>query len=311
MDTAITRRGFLGAGLGAVAGALGGCGPAGPFIIDTHTHFYDPSRPAGVPWPPKDNAVLYRTVLPPTYPLRRGADRVAWTVVVEASPLVEDNQWILDLAAKHKFIRGLVGNLPIGTPAFAGFLDRFAKNPLFRGIRIRGMKLDRALEDDALLADIKRLADHDLSLDLVGQDSLPFAGGIADRFRMLRIVLDHLPGLKLDGGPIDKGWADAMESVAAHRNIFIKVSGLVEATGKRDGSAPDDPEFYHPALDLIWHVFGPDRLLYGSNWPVSEMYAPLRTVQRIALDYFTARGPDAVAKVFSGTAKKVYRWVAR
>lgn len=311
MGTTITRRGFFGMGLGSMAGALGGCGPRGPLIIDTHTHFYDPSRPGGVPWPPKDNAVLYRAVLPPDYPLRRGANRVAGAVVVEASPLVEDNQWILDLAVEHKFIRGFVGNLPVGTPAFAGLVDRFAKNPIFRGIRIRGMKLDGALEDDALVADLKCLADHDLSLDLVGPDALPFAEGIADRFRTLRIILDHLPGLRLDGGPIDKAWADAMASVASRRNIFIKVSGLVEATGKRDGSAPGDPEFYRPALDLIWHVFGPDRLLYGSNWPVSEMYSPIKTVQRIALDYFASRGPDAVEKVFSGTAKKAYRWVAR
>lgn len=311
MVGSVTRRGFIGLGLGSAAGAFGGCGSGGPMVIDTHTHFYDPARPGGVPWPPKDNAVLYRTILPPDYPLRRGPHRAAGTVVVEASPLVEDNQWILDLAARHKFIRGFVGNLPIGTPAFAGLLDRFAKNPLFRGIRIRGMKLDGALEDDALLGDLKCLADHDLSLDLVGQDAVPFAEGIADRFRMLRIVLDHLPGLRLDGGPIDKGWADAMASIATRRNIFIKVSGLVEATGKRDGTAPGDPGFYRPALDLIWHVFGPDRLLYGSNWPVSEMYAPLATVHRIALEYFTARGQDAVEKVFSGTAKKVYRWVAR
>lgn len=311
MNTDITRRRFAGMALGWTAGALGGCGPRGPRVIDTHTHFYDPSRPGGVPWPPKDNPVLYRTVLPSKYPLRHGTDRAAATIVVEASPLVEDNQWILDLAKKEKFIAGFVGNLPIGTPAFAGLIDRFAKNPVFRGIRIRDVKLDGALEDDGMIADVKRLADHDLSLELVGSDALPFAEGIADRFRSLRIVLDHLPGLKLDGGPIAKEWADAMASIARRGKIFIKVSGLVEATGKRDGSAPSDPDFYRPALDLIWQIFGPDRLLYGSNWPVCEMYAPLKTVYRIAHDYFTSRGPEAFAKVFSGTARAVYRWPER
>lgn len=308
MGEDITRRGFTGMALGWTAGILGGCGPNFPRAIDTHTHFYDPTRPGGVPWPPKDNPVLYRTILPPNYPLKDG---FAGTVVVEASPLVEDNQWILDLAAQHKFIRGFVGNLPIGTPAFAGLLDRFAKNPLFRGVRIRGMKLAGALQDPELIADIRLLADHDLSLDLVGEDSLPFAEGIADQFRGLRIVLDHLPGLKLDGGPIAKEWGLAMESIARRGKIFIKVSGLVEATGKRDGSAPTDTEFYRPALDLIWQIFGPDRLLFGSNWPVSEMYAPLKVVHRIAHEYVSSRGQDAVAKVFSDTAKKVYRWLDR
>lgn len=297
--------------LGWSAGALAGCGENRPPIIDTHTHFYDPQRPGGVPWPPKDNPVLYRTVLPPVYPLQHGSNRVEGTVVVEASPLVEDNQWILDLANDHKFIRGFVGNLPIGTPAFAGLIDRFARNPIFRGVRIRGMKLDGALQDTALIEDIKRLADRDLSLDLVGDDALPFAEGIADQFRGLRIVLDHLPGLKFAGGEVSKAWADAMASIARRGKIFIKVSGLVEATGKRDGSAPADTEFYRPVLDLIWHVFGPDRLLYGSNWPVCEMYAPIKTVYRIALEYATSRGPEAVSKIFSDTAKRVYRWLER
>lgn len=281
-------------------------------MIDTHTHFYDPTRPQGVPWPPKNDPVLYRTVLPAVYPLRAGARPVTGTVVVEASPWTEDNQWVLDLAAREKFIAGLVGSLPVGTPEFAGLLDRFAANPLFRGIRIRGMPLEGALQNDALMADLKRLADKDLSLDLVGNSSVhPFADGIAARLPGLRIVLDHLPGLKLDGAPIDKDWLAAMSGLARKPNIFIKVSGLVEATGKRGSAAPRDTAFYLPALDAIWNIFGPNRLLYGSNWPVCEHYAPIATVQQIALDYFSSKGADAVAQVFSATAKTAYRWIER
>src|SRR5262245_27953453 len=66
-----------------------------PPIIDCHTHFYDPSRPGGVPWPGKDDKVLYRTVLPKQFREVAGPLGVTGTVVVEASPLVEDNQWLL------------------------------------------------------------------------------------------------------------------------------------------------------------------------------------------------------------------------
>src|SRR5689334_17765866 len=67
-------------------------------IIDTHVHFYDPSRPGGVPWPPKDNKVLYRTVLPKDFRQLTAGLGITDVIEVEASPLVEDNQWVLNLA---------------------------------------------------------------------------------------------------------------------------------------------------------------------------------------------------------------------
>jgi hypothetical protein len=98
------RRDFIwtSVGTGAVFGVSGAGGAElkPTRVIDTHTHFYDPSRPGGVPWPPKDSKLLYRTVLPDDWAAVAGPQGVRETVVVEASPLVEDNQWVLDLAAK-------------------------------------------------------------------------------------------------------------------------------------------------------------------------------------------------------------------
>src|SRR5205809_6764170 len=106
-------------------------------IIDTHTHFYDPTRPQGVPWPPPDDTVLYRRVMPENYKALAVPEGVTGTVVVEASQWVEDNEWILDLAAREPFIVGFVGNLQPGSPDFGANLERLAANPLFRGIRPR------------------------------------------------------------------------------------------------------------------------------------------------------------------------------
>src|SRR3990172_1342684 len=117
-----SRRGFLRATSEAVAGLVlweeadahgtedenrRGAGP----IIDCHTHFYDPTRPEGVPWPSKDDKLLYRRVLPEDYKRVARPLGVTGTVVVEASPWVEDNEWVLDLAAKDPFLVGLVGHL--------------------------------------------------------------------------------------------------------------------------------------------------------------------------------------------------------
>src|SRR5256885_1475686 len=105
-------------------------------VLDVHTHFYNPGRPGGVPWPPKTDPVLYRRVMPDEFQRLTFGLGVRGTVVVEASALLEDNQWILDMAKEHPIVRGFIGHLSPGTPEFAGHLQRFGKNPLFRGIRL-------------------------------------------------------------------------------------------------------------------------------------------------------------------------------
>lgn len=281
-------------------------------IIDAHTHFYDPTRPAGVPWPPREDKLLYRRVLPKDYRALPVAQPVTGTVVVEASPWVEDNQWVLDLAAHEPFIVGLVGNFPVGTKQFAGHVKRFAANRIFRGIRIRDRKLEGTLEDEAFVSDLKLLADHNLSLDLVGGlEILPYADRLAQVVPALRIVIDHLAGLAVDGKTPPTDWLEKMKALLRRREVYFKVSGLVEGTGRTDGTAPRDVEFYRPVLDAMTKMFGPGRLIYASNWPVSERFAPLATVQGIIGDYFRSHGRRAEEQVFSGTAKAAYKWVQR
>lgn len=284
----------------------------GMAIVDTHTHFYDPSRPNGVPWPPKGDALLYRTVLPEDYLALPVPEPVTGTVVVEASPWVEDNQWVLELAARTPFIQGLVGNLPVGTPEFAGHLERFARNPVFRGLRIRDRKLEGALDETRFVADLERLVAHDLALDLVGGvEILTFAERLTRTVPGLRIVLDHVAGVRIDGKAPPTDWEQQMRGLGQRPNVHAKLSGLVEGTGGTDGTAPREVDYYRPVLDVMWEAFGSSRLLYGSNWPVSERFAPLATVQGIVLDYVRERGPEAEAAVMGGTASQCYRLIQR
>ena len=104
-------------------------------VIDCHTHFYDPARPGGIPWPAKGSP-LYRTVLPKHLRELKHFRRVTGTVIVEASDRLEDNAWLLGLAKDDPFVVGIVGRLEPGSPDFAKHLKRFAAHPLFRGIRI-------------------------------------------------------------------------------------------------------------------------------------------------------------------------------
>lgn len=281
-------------------------------VIDTHTHFYDPFRPEGVPWPGKGETSLYRRVMPAGYQAMVQPHGVVGTVVVEASPWLEDNQWILDLADRTPFIVGFVGNLSPGDPSFATHLKRFSKNRLFRGIRIGDERLRKGLQDSQFIADMKRLRDADLALDVLGGPPiLRPVEELATAVRGLRIIVDHVANVRIDGKLPPLSWREGMRAVGQHSNVYCKVSGLVEGTGRRDGSAPEEVEFYTPVLDDIYRAFGPRRLIYGSNWPVSEPFAFYSTVQNIVTEYFSRKGQEALEAVFSRNAKDAYRWIKR
>src|SRR5688572_3116211 len=104
-------------------------------IVDTHIHFWQVTRPGGVPWPTPAEGPIFRDVLPPEYKAVARPNGVIAAVVVEASGIVEDNQWILDLVRHDGFFPAFVGNLEIGAPTFAANLARFAHDARFVGIR--------------------------------------------------------------------------------------------------------------------------------------------------------------------------------
>jgi L-fuconolactonase len=319
MKTHLSRRSFLRSAAQGVAGTVVGSlaiqAATGQNerssiskIIDTHTHFYDPTRAQGVPWPPKDDNLLYRQVLPKDYKALPKPVPVTGTVVVEASSWVEDNQWVLDLAKNDPFILGFVGNLPVGTDEFRAHLKRFAANPLFRGIRIGGARLKEGLVQPRFLADLKDLAELDLELDLLGDTAmLSDVDKLAREIPTLRLMIDHVANLKIDGKAPPVEWLRGMETAAQRKNVYCKVSGLVEGTGRVDGTAPRQVEFYRPVLDAVWNLFGEDRLVYGSNWPVSERFAECATVQRIVNDYFETKGRAVLDKFFCTNAQAVYK----
>jgi L-fuconolactonase len=231
---------------------------------------------------------------------------ITGTVVVEASPWEEDNQWILDLAAQDPYLLGLVGHLKPGRPGFRDHLLRFAAHRRFRGIRTGGWNGGLPWDEAAWKRDITLLADLDLSLDLlIGADQFPEAIRIAEAFPGLRIIVDHCCNVPVRR-PLPEAWVSAVRAARRHPHLIMKVSGLVEGTGRSDGSAPRDVEAYRFILDPIADAFGEDRMVFGSNWPVSERFAPLSTVFGIVDDYFTAHGSTARSKFFTRNARRIY-----
>jgi predicted TIM-barrel fold metal-dependent hydrolase len=304
----LTRRDFL--GTTTMLAVAGTARPAAkePSVIDVHTHFYDPTRKEGVPWPGKDDKVLYRPVLPAEFKKLVTPHGVSGTVVVEASPWVEDNQWLLDQAKDNDVIVGVVGRLLLTDADFLKHLTRFAKNERFRGIRVNAAELDDALGSDKQFDRLKAFADTDLTLDLNGgHDTFVLAAKLAEKLPKLRIVVNHMGNPHIDGKEPPEAWRKAVATGGeAGANVFCKLSALVDGTRKRD-EAPADLEFYAPVVNVIWRAFGADRLLYGSNWPVSDLYAKYETVYELASKFVKPKGKPAFAQVFGANAVKAYR----
>jgi predicted TIM-barrel fold metal-dependent hydrolase len=259
--------------------------PSPSRILDAHTHFYDPGRPQGVPWPDKTDSLLYRRVLPPDFVRLTRPLGVAGTIVIEASAWLEDNQWILDLARDQQVIAGFVGHLDAGVPEFRAHLDRFRKNPFFRGIRLNGSALVRSVAQAQFLDDIRRLADYNLELDAIGDGSMFAAlARITDHAPDLRVVVNHLPF------PSDPDFKE----IAGRRRIYAKVSGMLPDLRNRR------------KLDAVWQAFGADRVLYGSNWPVSDKQGPYKEVLEAVTSYFSEKGAAVLEKYFWKNAAAAY-----
>ena len=310
----VTRRailaGLLGLSSGCGRGRLHSDRPGGPTAripaIDTHTHFYDPTRPQGVPWPPPADRLLHRPHLPDEFTSLAAATDVVGTVVVEASPWLEDNQWLLDLAGEYPVIVGIVGNLSPGSPAFPQHLARFARDPLFRGIRLGAQALANGLGASGFDDDVRRLADTGSSMDLLGGAAM--IGDVARLARLapqLPIVIDHLPFADWDAdAPAARR---ALQGLVDLPNVYAKVSGVLRPAGTTQAATAQ----YASRMDLLWEMFGERRVLYASNWPVSNRLAPYEGTHRVVSEHVQARGRAAAESFFWRNSLAVYRWVWR
>ncbi|HYM12435.1 MAG TPA: amidohydrolase family protein [Bryobacterales bacterium] len=308
----MNRRTFLGSAAGMALGGLRAQVPSFP-IIDTHIHLFDPTRPQGVPWPPKDT-VMYRPALPARYRALTKTLGIKGAIEVECSPWLEDNQWVLDVAAKDKIMVGTVGDLEPGKPDFRRQLERFHKNPLFLGIRY-GYLWDRDLRAEMakpeFISGLKELAAAGLELDTANASLrlLSDVVRLTDQVPDLRIVIDHLPSMDPPQEAAARAtYQDALQELRKRPQVYVKVSEVLRRSG---GRVHYELSFYRSRLDEIWDVFGPDRLLYGSDWPNSDPLGTYSQVLHVVREYFTSKGQEAVEKFFWKNSVAAYRWKKR
>ncbi len=259
-------------------------------IFDTHIHLWDLDR--------MPSFSDMKTRLPAEYKKKADEAGITGAVVVESVwNKLEENLWGNKLAEDNNVLVAIIGNVP-NNAMFKDNLDMVTKSKYFRGIRTSMSTLMSAPA-------VKALSDKGLVVDLnvSGASSLGMLAMVAGTVPDLKIVVDHVAG-----GDFSKGFSMmetmALAAVAKNPNVYCKISRFHEQAGVKP--APTDPQHYKKMLDIMWETFGPDRLMFGTNWPLSEAAGTLTEAVTIMKGYAAGLKPDDAAKFFAGNARKFF-----
>lgn len=303
----MARRGFIGAAAAAVAASGAVARPRMP-VLDTHMHLFDPRRPQGAPYTgPRGQPPI--VALPEVYRRLAAPAGIAAAIVVETSPWVEDNLWLLERAQSDPMFVGVVGNLQPDHPEFAAYLERFAKDPLWRGLRYARpwtTEGGRQAISPSMTEGLRRLGAADLTFDMYNPtfEVLSAARLVSDAAPDLRVVIDHLP--LLDPTPETQAAYDRIVGELAQRpNIFVKLSAVIHRD--RQGAIAKDPQTHRARLDRLTSAFGDDRVMFGSDWPNSVGVATIPETLAVVRSYFTTKTLISAEKYFFQNALRIYK----
>lgn len=282
-------------------------------IIDSHIHLFDPNRPQGVPYKADPKSPTYTAgAFPAGYRKLAAPLGIVGAVKVEASPWIEDNLWVLDVCAKDDLMVGAILNLKPEDPNFPEYLERYRKNPLFRGIRYGNIwQYDIAAQSKnrAFLDGLKLLAQADLLLETTNPriDLLEAVVRINDAVPDLRIIVDHLP-LFEPSANTQASYDALLRELRGRANVSCKLSAVIHQVNGRVSTRLAD---HRERLDLLSETFGDERVLFGSDWPNSDSTTSLGNIVNLVKDYYATKSRSAAEKYFWRNSARIYKWRAR
>lgn len=273
-----------------------------PVAIDAHQHFWSTGRD-DYGWLTPDSGALYRDYGPDDLAPLLEVSGIGATILVQAAPSLAETRYLLEIAARTPFVAGVVGWADFTAPSAASDIGALAADPLLVGLRpmVQDIEDDDWLLRRDLAAAIAAMAQHRLVFDaLVHPRHLPRLAAFLDRYPGLRAVLDHGAKPFIRAGIFDP-WRADMAAVAARPGIVCKLSGLAtEAT-------PDwTAATLRPYVDHLLAVFGPERLLWGSDWPVLTNAGSYGRWHDAASELLGELSGAERAAVFGGNARAVY-----
>lgn len=233
------------------------------------------------------------------------AHDVEGSVAVQADQSPAENEFLLGLAERYDWIKGVVGWVDLEADNLVEQLERLSTRKKLKGLRhiLQGEKQRDYMLRPAFLRGIGHLEKFDLSYDiLIYPDQLKFAAEFVGRFPRQRFVLDHIAKPYIRDGKLDP-WREDIQRLAAHENVWCKVSGMVTEANWASWKKDDFTSY----LDTVMSTFGPDRLMFGSDWPVCLVAATYGEMIEIVGDYFSALSEEEQEKIFRSNAIAFYK----
>ncbi|HEX6686838.1 MAG TPA: amidohydrolase family protein [Candidatus Limnocylindrales bacterium] len=275
-------------------------------IVDAHQHFWNLER-VEYPWLTAQHGPIFRSFEEPDLESQMDAAGVDRSVIVQSMDSFADTDYMIEVADRWPRIAAIVGWVPLTRPDDAAeALKRYTADPRIVGVRhlIHDEPDPDWLRRDDVQEGLGVLAAHDLSFDVVAvlPRHLELVPHISERHPDLRMVIDHLakPPIAERGW---QPWADLLRAAAENPHVYAKLSGLNTAADWATWTAED----LRPYADYALEVFGADRVMFGSDWPVSVLaggYPKVWAETQRLLDSFTE---TEKGKILGGTASAFYR----
>ncbi len=277
-------------------------------IIDAHHHFWDPEA-ADYPWLTDDLKTINRAFSPVDMQPLLAPAGVRGTVLVQTRSSFGETEDFLALAAQHDFILGVVGWVDMVSAGIDAQLDALLDGPHGKWLKgIRHQVHDEADENWLLRPDVhfalNEIEARGLAYDLlIREREMPAALEVAAAFPKMRFVVDHIAKPNIAEGGF-ASWAKLIEGFADHRShVWCKLSGLVTEADWDNWQADDLKPYMQKVLD----VFGADRVMLGSDWPVCLLAASYEEALKQGRDFAESQGTEAAAAMMAGAAIAAYR----
>lgn len=271
--------------------------------IDSHQHFWNYNA-REYSWMKEGMEVLQRDFTPQD--LATAQEKIGFdaSVAVQARMTLDETRWLLELAAEHKTIRGVVGYVDLLSPEAGDQIDEFKNDPKCVGMRhvVHDEPDDDFMLRDDFLNGLEAISRRGLAYDLLlFERHLPVAIEVVRRFPDLRFVVDHISKPLIRDGVLSP-WDDNIRDLARLENVTCKLSGMV-TEADWDSWRPDDLE---PYMTVVLEAFGPDRLMIGSDWPVCLVAGSYGSVMSVVVDFVERLSSDEQARILGGTCCEVY-----
>lgn len=271
-------------------------------LIDAHQHFWRIGRNAHS-WPTPDLTAIHRDFGPEDWTAVAAPLGFTGSVLVQSQPSDRDTDWLLDVAAVTETVKAVVGWTDLLAPDASERIALLARRPKLRGLRpmLQNLPADDWIVQPALAPAIEAMLARGLSLDaLVFTRHLPHLRIFAQRWPQLPIVIDHAAKPPIAVGELDP-WREEIAACAALPNVVCKLSGLLTEAAPEQGS-----ETLATYVAHLIAAFGPERLMWGSDWPVLKLAGDFAGWFATADSLADLRGPER-ARLFGGTAASFYR----